>query len=381
MSSFFSTFAPMMQKHLYIALLALLSLTACGAEIFSPLEQQQISIETIGLFQKADSFQVDFLNLKPEKYSFPLPVGKISSMTAHDMEIETKKGDVVRAMFDGTVRLSRHNPTYGNVIVVRHDMGLETVYAFNAQNLVRSGERVKAGQPIAIVGGQAGRTSCLVAFMVDGRRINPAIIVETHSHDLRRQKITFRKVAGHVDISVTRPPAKPLQMSMSTNNPFGKRAVWRINLNEIPGNAWHYPLDNAHVISGYANNRGDHIHSGVDIKNGPKNKVYAAFDGLVVQSGPYSAYGNCITLRHAIGIETRYSHNSKNLVKVGDKVKAGDVIAIVGRTGRATTEHVHFETRIADRPFDPAYIFDHDKNELRKGVLQFKKNGSVKILK
>jgi murein DD-endopeptidase MepM/ murein hydrolase activator NlpD len=109
--------------------------------------------------------------------------------------------------------------------------------------------------------------------------------------------------------------------------------------------------------------------------------VYAAFDGLVVQSGVFAGYGKCITVRHPNGLETRYSHNSKNFVNVGDKVKAGDVIGTTGRTGRATTEHLHFETRIAGRAFDPAYIFDHVTRNLHKCVLQFKKNGGVARLK
>ena len=62
-------------------------------------------------------------------------------------------------------------------------------------------------------------------------------------------------------------------------------------------------------------------------------------------------------------------------------VKAGQVIGIVGRTGRATTEHVHFETRIAGKAFDPSYIFDHASHTLQKGTLQFKKNGGVTRLK
>lgn len=373
---------------------------------FTPLEQQQISIETKGLFDKSNAFQVDFSVLKPSEYSFPLPVGKTTSVTTSEIEIETKKGDAVKAMFDGIVRISRNNPTHGNVVVIRHDNGLETVYAHNAQNLVKSGDHVKAGQTVAIVGGTNDRIYCQFAIMVNGRRINPETILDTHFHSLRKQTVIFRKSGNKIDITTSRYEKKgkptdtagstsnsstaphgssngtasdteePAGMPMTTNNPFGSNAVYRLDLTAIKN--WHYPLEGSHVISGYGGKR---RHAGVDIKNAPNKEIFAVFDGEVVQSGVFAGYGNCITLRHANGLETRYSHNSKNLVKVGDQVKAGDVIGLTGRTGRATTEHLHFETRIAGRAFDPAYVLDHANHSLHQCTLQFKKNGSVTRLK
>ena len=85
--------------------------------------------------------------------------------------------------------------------------------------------------------------------------------------------------------------------------------------------------------------------------------------------------GNYIKIRHANGIETCYSHNSKNLVKKGDKVKAGQVIALTGRTGRATTEHLHFECRVNGRTFDPGRVFDHANHSIRTDLLTFTKRG------
>lgn len=169
-------------------------------------------------------------------------------------------------------------------------------------------------------------------------------------------------------------------MSLDTNDPFQGKQFYRLNLDLISSdaNAWHYPLDNSHVISGYGGRR---HHSGTDIKNGPGTKIYAAFDGKVVQSGVFSGYGKCITIRHHNGLETRYSHNSKNFVTVGEMVKAGQVIGIVGCTGRATTEHLHFETRINGKAFDSSYVFDHARHTLQKGTLQFRKNGGVSRLK
>ncbi len=361
-------------------LLAIAAVSATAKEDFTPLEQQQISIETAGLFSRSGTFQVDFTNVKATDYSFPLPVGKIMAVSAHDVEIETSKGDAVRAMFAGTVRVSRHNPTYGNVVVIRHDNGLETVYALNAENLVKSGDRVKAGQTVAIVGGHNGHYYCQFGIMVDGKRINPATILNVSRHTLHRQTVTISKVGGNIDIKTRRPPGadKPEGMPMTTNDPFRGKATYRLDLDAILSGEWHYPLKNSKVISNYGGKR---KHAGVDIKNGKGTEVYAAFDGRVVQSGWFSGYGKCITLRHANGLETRYSHNSQNFVKVGDDVKAGQAIGIVGRTGRASTEHVHFETRIAGRAFNPSYVFDHASRSLQKGVLQFKRNGSVVRLK
>ena len=383
---FFRTFVTNMRHFLTYILLFTTALIAYAKNDFTDAEQQQISLETPGLFAKSASFQVDFSILKQSEYSFPLPVGKVINETNSILEIETAKGDAVKAMFDGTVRLSRAIGLWGNVVVVRHNNGLETVYAGNAQNLVKVGDKVKAGQTVAIVGNGINvnpmkQTPNTLAFFiqVNGRRINPATLLDTKSHKLFRQVVTFKKKSGGIDITTTRKEKQnkePEGMSMDTNNPFGSNATYRLDLRQIK--SWHYPLDGSHVISDYGGKRN---HAGIDIKNGAGKEVYALFDGLVVQSGVFSGYGKCVTLRHANGLETRYAHNSKNYVKVGDKVKAGDVLGLTGRTGRATTEHVHFETRINGRAFNPNYVLDTKNQCLQNCVLQFKKGGGVVKLK
>ena len=130
---------------------------------------------------------------------------------------------------------------------------------------------------------------------------------------------------------------------------------------------WHFPLPGAKVISPYGK-RGGRTHSCVDLKTKPNDQIYAAFEGEVIFSDVYHGYGNYIRIKHPNGLETCYSHNSKNLVKKGDHVRAGQVIALVGQTGRATTPHLHFEVRINGQTRNPAYYFD-----LNKGTLKNKK--------
>lgn len=346
---------------------------------FTAAEQSQISVGTPGLFDRVSTFYIDFRNNK-DGYSFPLPVGKAKLLASQALEIATKPGDIVLSMFPGTVRMSRKTPQYGNVVIVRHDNGLETVYGNNAQNLVKVGDRVKAGQKVAIVGSSGGRTYNLFAIMVNGGWINPSTIVDVNSHRLRRQKVEFHKEASHVRVSVVataKNKIKSLDPDDANDDPLESNPTFRLDLEGIEREHWSYPLAGAHVISPYGS-RGGRRHSGVDIKTKPNDNVLAAFDGVVEQSGPYFGYGNYIVIRHAYGFKTCYSHQSRNYVKKGQKVKAGQVIGLTGQTGRATTPHLHFEIRFKGRTIDPGVFFDHANHKLRARVLTVGRNGTVK---
>ena len=346
----------MKTRQIVLTLIAMIALSACAQTQFTALEQQQISIEDPTLFEKSDAFTVDFASGRDKDYCFPLPVGKAKLMSDYNVEIETTRGDAVKSMFAGVVRLSRHSATNGNVIVVRHPNGLETVYSNNAENLVKSGDKVKAGQTIAIVGTEKGRTFCRFSIMVNGSRINPSIIVSLESHRLRPQLVLFQKTANwKVNVSVMKEPVVEKPESVQ----------W-----------WAYPLPGAKVISPYGK-RGGRRHTGVDLKTTNRDNILAAFDGEVVYSGVYSGYGNLVRIRHDNGLETYYSHNSKNLVKVGDQVKAGDVIALTGQTGRATTPHLHFETRVGGQPVNPNTYFDHQTHTIRLEAFNKKRDGYV----
>ena len=373
---------------------------------FTAAEQQQVSIATPGLFAQSQAFNVDFEIFRAKEYSFPLPVGKASLINGNSvMRISTAKGDAVKAMFDGYVRLSRKTESMGNVIVIRHDNGLETVYANNAENLVKVGQSIDAGQTIAIVGTRDGETYCDFSIMVNGARINPETIIELKSHKLRRQTVQFRKEGNRIGIKVI--GGKDSSVSKNDKNdrnnketnkksgssrgdhamtldpdevydPFTITNTFRLDLEKIEEKAWAYPLPDARVISPYG---GARRHSGVDLKTKPNDEIYAAFDGVVVASGPYYGYGNCIRIKHAYGLETLYSHQSKNMVKKGDKVKAGQVIGLTGRTGRATTEHLHFEVSFGGKRLDPAIIFDHSNHKLKAATLHLTKGKGVKSVK
>ncbi len=104
--------------------------------------------------------------------------------------------------------------------------------------------------------------------------------------------------------------------------------------------------------------RGRRIHAGVDIKLNHGDEVYCAFDGVVRMAKKYSGYGNAVVVRHFNGIETLYGHLSKISVHVNELVHAGDLIGLGGRTGRATTDHLHFETRFRGEPFNPLNVID-----------------------
>jgi len=94
-------------------------------------------------------------------------------------------------------------------------------------------------------------------------------------------------------------------------------------------------------------------HTGLDIGAASGTPIKAAADGVVKNSSWMGTYGNLVIISHGNGIETYYAHCSKLLVKVGQRVSAGDTIALVGSTGNSTGPHLHFEVRINNQPVNP----------------------------
>ena len=114
-----------------------------------------------------------------------------------------------------------------------------------------------------------------------------------------------------------------------------------------------WPLGAGAVGSPFGTRDG-RLHEGIDLPAPIGTPVYAAGDGQVIYAGDgLRGYGRLIVLQHEGDLLTVYAHNAELLVKEGDKVTAGQRIALVGQSGRATGPHLHFEVRAGQIPRDP----------------------------
>jgi len=96
------------------------------------------------------------------------------------------------------------------------------------------------------------------------------------------------------------------------------------------------------------------MHAGIDLAGPIGTPIYATADALVGRSEYNSGgYGNLVELEHGHGIQTRYGHLSKSLVTAGQRVKRGDLIGLMGSTGRSTGSHLHYEVRIDGKAVNP----------------------------
>jgi len=107
------------------------------------------------------------------------------------------------------------------------------------------------------------------------------------------------------------------------------------------------------------------LHAGVDFKAPYGAPIYATAPGTVTRAGWTGSYGRLVEIRHDNGVVTRYAHQSRVLVRVGQRVKAGQIIGRLGNTGRSTGPHLHYETRLHGRPVNPARFWKA-RNDIRK---------------
>ncbi len=118
------------------------------------------------------------------------------------------------------------------------------------------------------------------------------------------------------------------------------------------------------VITSYMGPRWGTVHKGLDIARDGGcfgDPAYAACDGVVIKaSDTGNGYGKCVIIDHGNGITTLYAHFTKCMVNVGDVVKAGDVVGLIGSTGYSFGPHLHFEVRIDDVPVNPLMFVDYE---------------------
>jgi murein DD-endopeptidase MepM/ murein hydrolase activator NlpD len=103
------------------------------------------------------------------------------------------------------------------------------------------------------------------------------------------------------------------------------------------------------------------MHAGVDIPGTIGTPIYATADGVVGRAAWAGGYGNLVELEHGRGLQTRYGHLSKILVSPGARVKRGDLIALMGSTGRSTGSHLHYEVRMDGRAVNPLPYLDTER--------------------
>ena len=95
------------------------------------------------------------------------------------------------------------------------------------------------------------------------------------------------------------------------------------------------------------------MHKGIDIATYFGSPIYATANGVVTNAKREGSWGKIVEIDHGYGYTTRYAHNSTILIKVGDHVKRGQIVAKVGSSGRSTGPHLHYEVRLNDIPANP----------------------------
>ena len=142
------------------------------------------------------------------------------------------------------------------------------------------------------------------------------------------------------------------------------------------------PADMRMISSGFGYrsdpfNGGAAMHAGLDFRGNVGAPIHAAADGKVTFVGTKSGYGKVIEISHGNGMMTRYAHMSAWKARAGQVVSAGDMIGLIGSTGRSTGPHLHFEVRIHGRAVNPRPFLETAPHVLEEARAEPTQRGSA----
>lgn len=172
---------------------------------FEAIETQHVGIVRYDPFKGADRLEID-LDALARDFCYP-HAGNVTSgygprgRAMHTgVDLQAAAGDTIRAALAGTVRMSAAYAGYGNVVVIRHPCGLETVYAHHAANLVRQGDLVRAGDPVGLAGRTGRATGVHLHFetRAGGEHFDPRLLIDTDSRTIRPGTLTLARAGGRL---------------------------------------------------------------------------------------------------------------------------------------------------------------------------------------
>jgi murein DD-endopeptidase MepM/ murein hydrolase activator NlpD len=143
--------------------------------------------------------------------------------------------------------------------------------------------------------------------------------------------------------------------------------VREINLSTLKSD-FCFPLTRYVVYSKYGWRNG-RMHTGVDLSTSAGDSIRCLWPGVVRVAKNYGNYGKIVVVHHYNGLETLYAHMSKIEVQCNQTVEQGELLGFVGRTGRATGNHLHLEIRAAGEHFDPLKIIDTERRSVKDDVM------------
>ncbi len=249
------------------------------------------------------------------------------------IDIEAQIGTTVKATANGTVIKAEFDGGYGLMMEIVHQDEISTVYAHLSSLSVKPGQIILQGEVIGYSGNTGLTTGPHLHYeiRVKGQPVDPLIFI---NQDNTQANHETEKTASQSEENLTASHPnfmKPVPFT-KVSSPFG------------------LGIDPITEIS--------RVHSGIDIPLPIGTPVKASADGQVVKAERSGASGILVIIEHQNNYSTYYAKLSQALVKAGDTVKQGDIIAYSGNSGRSTGPHLHFELREQDQPVNPMLFFE-----------------------